>query len=149
MSRWILCQRKESLREKHQQERLQRLTETRKECQQRISNMWKRIDLYYDGDDYRSRIKVYPDEKIENTTTKYYLWIIYDKENCFSRCGTTDGSFSSVEKVLAHGLWQEERYYVFYECFQEKQAKTIKQIIKNVVSNAGFNAGFGRAFPLK
>lgn len=149
---------KPSLREMHRKE-IRTISNAQKQVEQRIANMWKRLNLHYDGVDYADRITLYPDEcddldrvtlypyESRKLNRKYQLWIIYDKNDCFSRCGTTDGSLEQMKNVMARPLWCDERYFVFFDRFTERQAKNIKQILRNVVSEAGFYAGFARPLP--
>lgn len=120
------------------------MTEQREAAQYRLSNMWKRLNMHFDGDDYRASQMVRPgnDLRAEAHFT-FHLWISYDKNRCFLRCGTIDGSVKHANRITHGDFWDSESYLVFYDCFTPQQAKTIKQIIKNVVANAGKYASFG------
>jgi hypothetical protein len=130
--------------ERRDQEKLTQLgwdliREDKKQIQQRLSNLGYKLDLYYDYDPCQRYKKVYPDEMDGLKSSGYLLWIIYDKNDCYSRCGTTNATPINIS------LWEDERYFVVVYCRTDQQAKRIKQQIRNVVADRGIYAELGRS----
>lgn len=119
----------------HIQKKRDPLTELQKKTLERIKNMWRWLNIDYDGDEYYDSELKYPGEVVK---INYNLWIIYDKNNYISRCSTG-------KKIPE--LWDNEKYYIVYQCIDMIQAKKIKQIIKNVLSDAGYYKNCGKTLP--
>ena len=137
-----------SLREAHSRESKCPLDTHKCETRKRLSNLMERLDLHYDGDIQYT--KVYPDEieRISKMPNLQYvhLWILFDKDDFYSRCGCISQDTTVLDTLAKISLWPRERYFVLVETYidSSRAAKKIKQQFRNVVQNEGYYCNMGQ-----